>query len=152
MRIIAALLVFALGLLIPSTASATEKSTLTTAASQARTQVASLVRDYEGKYGPRVSATQRAELRGMIRESRREMNSLVRSVRIAEQQQRKSDWRRAYAQYLEMRALADERLVEVQDILAPEMSFSEQLSAWSQSRSVLQELDSLGAQLERRAR
>ena len=152
MRVIAAVLVFALGVLIAPAASATEKSTLTAAASQARGQVASLVRDYDGRYGPRVSATQRAKLRGMIRESRREMNSLVRSVRIAEQRQRTSDWRRAYAQDLEMRALADERLVEVQDILAPEMSSTEQLEAWSQARSVMKELDSLGAQLERRAR
>jgi hypothetical protein len=152
MRVIAALLVFALGVLIAPTASATQQANLTAVASQARSQVASLVREYEVTYGPRVSATERAELRGMIRESRREMNSLVRSVRVAEQRQRLSDWRRAYAQYLEMRALADERLVEVQDILAPAMSFSEQLGAWSQSRSVLQELDSLGAQLERRAR
>lgn len=152
MRVITAVLVLTLGVLIAPTASATEQASLTSSAAQARSQVASLVQDYEARYGPRVSATERAELRGMIRESRREMNSLVRSVRIAEQRQRASDWRRAYAQYLEMRALADERLVEVQDILAPEMSFSEQLGAWSQSRSVLQELDSLGAQLERRAR
>lgn len=152
MRIIAAVLVLTLGVLIAPAASATEQATLTTTAEQTRSQVASLVREYEVRYGPRVSANQREELRGMIRESRREMNSLVRAVRTAEKGQRTSDWRRAYAQYLEMRALADERLVEVQDILAPKMSFTEQLDAWSQARLVMKELDSLGSQLERRAR
>ena len=152
MRIIAAVLVFTLSVLVAPTTSATEQATLTSSASQARSQVASLVRQHEVRYGPRVSANQREELRGMIRESRLEMNSLVRAVRTAEKRQRTSDWRRAYAQYLEMRALAEERLVEVQDILAPKMSFTEQLDAWSQARSVMKELDSLGSQLERRAR
>lgn len=152
MRIIAAVLVLTLGVLIAPAASATDQSTLTSAASKTRSQVALLVQDYEVAYGPRVSTAQRAELRVMIRESRREMNSLVRSVRTAEQSKRKSDWRRAYAQYLEIRALADDRLAVVQGILAPEMSFSEQLGAWSNARSVLQELDSLGTQLARRAR
>ena len=146
------LLTIAVTLVAAPSASALEQSGLTASASQARGQVTSLVREYEAQYGPRVSVAERAQLRGMVREARSEMNSLVRLVGKAERTNRSSDWRRAYSHYVEIRALADDRLSQVRDILAPQMSFSEQLGAWSQARSVLQELDSLGNQLERRAR
>ena len=152
MRFLAALLAVAVALVAAPSASAVEQTGLTASASQSRSQVTSLVREYEAQYGPRVSVAERAQLRGMVREARSEMNSLVRLVGKAERTNRSSDWRRAYSHYVEIRALADDRLSQVRDILAPEMSFSEQLGAWSQARSVLQELDSLGSQLERRAR
>ena len=152
MRIIAALLTVAVTLVAAPSSSAVEQSSLTASASQARNQVTSLVREYEAQYGPRVSVAERAQLRGMVREARSEMNSLVRLVRKAERTNRLSDWRLAYSHYVAIRATADNRLSQVRDILGPEMSFSEQLGAWSQARSALQHLDSLGSQLERRAR
>jgi hypothetical protein len=151
-RIIAALLAVVIALTVAPSASAVEQSALTASASQARSQVTSLVREYEAQYGPRVSVAERAQLRSMVREARSDMNSLVRLVRKAERTKRSPDWRRAYEYYVDIRATADDRLAQVRDILGPQMSFSEQLGAWSQARSVLQELDSLGNQLKRRAR
>lgn len=152
MRLIAAVLVFALGFVLAPAASAAEKVSLTASASQARSQVISLVQEYEARYGPRVSTSERAQLRSMVRESRRETNTLVRLVRKAERTNSPSDWRRAYSHYVKISAIGDARLNQVRDILGPEMSLTEQLGAWSQARSVMQELDSLGSQLERRAR
>lgn len=152
MRFLAALLTVAVALVAAPSASAVERSSPTASASQARSQVIALVREYEARYGPRVSVAERAQLRGMVREARSEMNSLVRLVGKAERTNRSSDWSRAHSHYVDIRVMADDRLSQVRDILGPEMSFSEQLGAWSQARSVLQELDSLGSQLERRAR
>lgn len=152
MRFIAALMTVAIALVIAPSTSALEQSAVTASASQTRSQVTSLVREYTAQYGSRVSAPERAQLRVMVREARTEMNSLVRLVRKAERTNRSSDWRRAYLHYLSIRATADNRLSQVRNILGPEMTFSEQLGAWSQARSVLQELESLGSQLERRAR
>lgn len=152
MRLIAAVLVFALGFVLAPAASAAEKVSLTASASQARSQVISLVREYEARYGPRVSTSERAQLRNMARESHREMNALVRLIRKAERTNSPSDWRRAHSHYQRISVVADARLNQVRDILAPAMSLSEQIGAWSQARSVMQELDSLGSQLERRAR
>jgi len=152
MRLIAAVLVFALGFVLAPAASSTERASLTASASQARSQVTSLVREYEARYGPRVSTAERAQLRSMARESRRETNALVRLVRKAERTNSPSDWRSAYSHYVKISAIGDARLDQVRDILAPEMSLTEQFGAWSQARSVMQELDSLGSQLERRAR
>jgi hypothetical protein len=152
MRFLTALITVAVTLVAAPSSSAVERSSLTASASQARNQVTSLVREYEAQYGPRVSVAERAQLRGMVREARSEMNSLVRLVRKAERTNRLSDWRRAYSHYVAIRATADNRLAQVRDILGSEMTFTEQLGAWSQARSALQDLDSLGSQLERRAR
>jgi hypothetical protein len=87
----------------------------------------------------------------MTREARQEMNSLVRLVRKAERTNKRTDWRRAHSHYTVIRLKGDERLDDARDIIGPQMSFTEQLSAWSQARTVMQDLDSLGAELARRA-
>jgi len=139
------------GLLLASTTGVQASASPTTSATQVRGDVTSLVSEYEATYGPRVSSTQRAELRLMTREARQEMNSLVRLVRKAERTNKRTDWRRAHSHYTVIRLKGDERLDDARDIIGPQMSFTEQLSAWSQARTVMQDLDSLGAELARRA-
>ena len=151
MRRAATVLVLAIGLLLTPGTSAWASGSLTATAVDLRGDVITLVGEYEAIYGPRVSPSERSALRSMTREARRDMNTLVRLVRKAERSNAKSDWRRASNHYAAIRLKGDERLGEAQDIIAPEMSLTEQLSAWSQARSVMAELDSLGSQLARRA-
>lgn len=151
MRRIVTILLLATGLLFVSTVGAQASNSLTTSATEVRSDVTSLVSEYEAVYGPRVSNTERAGLRSMTREARREMNTLVRLVRNAERSNRKADWRRAFNHYSAIKIKGDERLDDAREIIAPQMSFTEQLAAWSQARSVMADLDSLGAQLARRA-
>lgn len=117
-----------------------------------RTDVLALTEDYVREYGREVSPVERRSLMNMRREARAELNTLVRLVRRAEDSGRKSEWRRAKRHYTAMRETGDERLEDVRVIVQPHMSFSEQLSAWTNARTVLKDLDSLGAQLERLAR
>lgn len=126
-------------------------TSLTTSATQVRSNVTSLVSEYEALYGPRVSSADRAKLRSMTREARQEMSGLVRLVRKAERTDRRADWQRANSHYTAIRLKGDARLEDAREIIGPQMSFTEQLSAWSKARSVMQDLDSLGAELSRRA-
>lgn len=142
-------LVVAVLLVVASPALA--NTSLTTQASQIRASVVELSQDYERQFGPRVSSGERSELREMTRDARREMNTLNRLVRKAERSQARRDWRTARSHYDAIRATGDARLNEAQEILAPHMSFSEQLRAWATAREVLQDLDSLGTELDRRA-
>jgi len=144
-------LLLATGLLIASTTGVQASASPTTSATQVRSDVTSLVSEYEAVYGPRVSSTQGAELRSMTREARQEMNALVRLVRKAERTNKRADWRRAHSHYTVIRLKGDDRLDDARDIIGLQMSFTEQLSAWSQARTVMQDLDSLGAELARRA-
>lgn len=140
-----------IGLALIPTSPAWSSASLTASASEVRGDVTSLVEEYEATYGPRVSPSERVELQAMTREARRDMNTLVRLTRTAERTNSAGDWQRASNHYEAIRAKGDERLADAQDIIAPKMSLTEQLSAWSQARSVMADLDSLGAQLARRA-
>jgi hypothetical protein len=126
-------------------------NSLTTQASSIRVSVVELSQDYERQFGPRVSAGERRDLREMTRDARREMNTLHRLVRKAERSQARRDWRTARNHYDAIRATGEARLDDAQEILAPQMSFTEQLRAWAAAREVLQDLDSLGTELSRRA-
>lgn len=152
MRRFVLLLIAALGLAVSSALPATANTTLTSSANDVRTQLMGLMQTYETRYGPRVSASERRELRELVVDARNETRTLVRLVRKAERSNQTSDWRRAYRHYSAMRMTGDEGLAKAQAILQPRMSLTEQLDAWSNARSVLQELDSLGTQLERQAR
>lgn len=151
MRRIVLSLLLATGLGIASSTATWAAGSLTTSAIEVRGDVTMLVSEYEAIYGPRVSRPERAELKTMTREARRDMNTLVRLVRQAEGSNKAADWLRASNHYAAIRQKGDDRLEDARDIIAPEMSLAEQLSAWSQARSVMQDLDSLGTQLERRA-
>ena len=152
MRLIAALLVFALGLALAPSSAAAESTSLSASASRVSTQVVALISDYEERYGPRVSSTDRATLRTIERNTRREMNTLVRLVREAERTKRPSAWTRAYEQFLDIEAASNARLDEMRDIIEPKMSWTEKLGAVSPARSIQRDMESLGSQLKRRAR
>lgn len=132
--------------------SASAAGAVTTDATLIRTDVLALTEDYVREYGREVSPVERRSLMNMRREARSELNTLVRLVRRAEDSGRKSEWRRAQRHYTAMRVTGDQRLEEVRGIVQPHMSFSEQLSAWTKARAVLQGLDSLGRKIEQRAR
>jgi hypothetical protein len=151
MRRLMILLIFVIGLVVAPAPSAFASGSLTTSAVEVRGEVTTLVEQYEAIYGPRVSLSERADLQAMSREARRDMNTLVRLTRKAERTNKAGDWQRASRHYAAIRTKGDERLADAQDIIAPKMSLTEQLSAWSQARSVMADLDSLGAQLARRA-
>lgn len=151
MRRVLSLVTLVVVVLIGSSAPAAASTSLTTQASQVRASVVDLSREFEQRYGPRVTSTERRELREMTREARREMNTLQRLVSKADRTQSPRDWRRALDHYEVIRATGDTRLDEARDILAPRMSLAEQLQAWSTASSVLQDLDSLGTELDRRA-
>lgn len=144
-------LLLATGLILGSTAGVQASTSLTTSATQVRSDITALVSEYEAVYGPRVSSPQRAELRAMTREARSEMNALVRLVRKAERTNKRPDWRLANNLYAAIRLKGDARLQDAQDIIGPRMSFTEQLSAWSKAREIMQDLDSLGDELAHRA-
>ena len=144
-------LLLATGLLFASTAGVQASTSLTTSATQVRGEVTALVGEYELVYGPRVSSGQRGELKSMTREARGDMNTLVRLVRKAERTNKRADWQRAHNHYTAIRVKGDARLEDARDIIGPQMSLTEQLAAWSQARTVMQDLDSLGSQLARRA-
>ena len=141
----------AVGLLVAPSTSAWASNSLTGSATEVRAEVTGLVSEYERAFGPRVSASERGELQAMSREARGDMNTLVRLVRKAERTKNTSDWRRAHSHYVAIRQKGDERLEEAQVIIAPHMSLTEQLGAWSQARTVMQDLDSLGSRLANRA-
>ena len=139
-------------LIIGVTSTAYATSSLTNQASDIRSEVVDLTTSYADTFGPRVSASQRQELRAMTTEARREMNRLVRLVRVAERTDTKSHWRRALQQYELSRVRGDERLADASNIISPHMTFVEQISAYADARQVLESLDSLGNELTRRAR
>lgn len=117
-----------------------------------RANVVDLTRSYSNRYGPRVSPSERRELRSMTRQAQREMNRLVRLVARADRTNSTRDWRRAEQHYAAIRVTADERLDRARTILARQMSLGEQLQAAQQALRVMQSMDSLGAELSRRAR
>jgi len=127
-------------------------SALAPTTAEIRTNVVDLTRSYSDRYGPRVAPGERRELRAMTREARREMNRLVRLVNRADRTKAKRDWRRAQQHYAAIRVTGDERLNRARVILAKQMSLGEQLEAAQQALRVMQSLDSLGAELSRRAR
>lgn len=126
-------------------------SSVTSQASDVRSQIVDLTSAYATTYGPRVSEAQRRELRAMTTEARREMNRLVRLVRIAERTDSESRWRRAHQQYEISRTKGDERLADARAIIGPQMTLVEQLSAYSDAQRIFESLDSLGNELARRA-
>ena len=144
-------LTLVIAVLLASIPSALASTSLTTQTSDIRASVVNLSRDYERQFGPRVLSSERQELREMTREARREMNTLHRLVQKAERTDARTDWTKARSHYDAIRISGDTRLNEARDILTPHMSFSEQIQAWSTAQGVLQELDSLGAELDRRA-
>ena len=151
MRRLMTIFLFVIGLVVTPASSALASGSLTASAVEVRGQVTTLVEKYESGYGPRVSSSARVELQAMTREARRDMNTLVRLTRKAERTNKAGDWQRASNHYAAIRTKGDERLADAQEIIAPQMSLTEQLSAWSEARSVMADLDSLGAQLARRA-
>jgi len=126
--------------------------TVTSDATLIRNDVLALTGEYAREYRQKVSPAENRLLSDMTREARAELNTLVRLVRRAEDSGRKSEWRRAQRHYTAMRVTGDQRLEEVRAIVQPHMSLSEQLSAWTNARAVLQDLDSLGGKIEQRAR
>lgn len=141
----------ALGLVLAPSTPALANTSLTGSATAVRTEVTGLAGEYERAFGPRVSASERRELQAMSREARGDMNALVRLVRKAERTNKTPDWRRAHEHFVAIRLKGDERLEEARVIIAPHMSLTEQLGAWSQAQTVMQDLDSLGSRLASRA-
>lgn len=125
---------------------------ITADATLIRSNVLELTGEYAREYRQKVTPAERKLLSNMTREARSELNTLVRLVRRAEASGRKSEWRRAQRHYSTMRIAGDQRLEEVRVIVQPHMSFGEQLSAWTNARAVLQDLDSLGEKIEQRSR
>ena len=125
---------------------------ITADATLIRSNVLELTGEYARAYRQKVSPAEHRLLSDMTREARAELNTLVRLVRRAEDSGRKSEWRRAQRHYTAMRITGNQRMEEVRGIVQPHMSFSEQLSAWTNARAVLQDLDSLGGKIEQRAR
>ena len=132
--------------------SASATGAITADATLIRSDVLELTGEYAREFRQKVSPAERRLLTNMTREARSELNTLVRLVRRAEDSGRKSEWRRAQRHYTAMRVTGDQRLEEARGIVQPHMSFSEQLSAWTKARAVLQGLDSLGRKIEQRAR
>lgn len=152
MRFALSSIVVVLSLLVAPVASANQASSLTASASRVSTQIVTLISDYEDKYGPRVSSADRGTLRKIERNTKREMNTLVRLIREAERTKRSSAWKRAYAHYLDIEAGSEDSLAEMRTIIEPKMSWTDRLGAVSPARSIQKDMNSLGSQLKKRAR
>jgi hypothetical protein len=136
-----------IGLLTLGAAQAAHAATLTEDTRALRDSVVLLTRDYEGDFGSRVTAEQRAELASMGAQARRHMTGLVAAVRRAERTQRPADWRNARTLHSRALATTKTRFEQAASILRPHLTLGEPLRAYSDYTSTLDDFQRLGERI-----
>jgi hypothetical protein len=116
-----------------------------------RSDVQTTTSQYIDRYEDRLTVADRRELRSTARETRIQLNALVRTVRRAEARDTKRAWRDALREHASAADLIESRFDDVRSIIEPELSFSEKLSAFADYSSAMQAFESLGSELSRRA-
>ena len=120
-------------------------------AQELRSDVSALTSDYIDRYQDRLTHKQERALTRTAREARREMTTLVRSIKKAERRATSAAWKAAYRQHQRAAAMVDGRFDEVRAALESELTFVERLSAFSDYASSMRAFQSLGVALARRA-
>ena len=120
-------------------------------AQELRSDVSALTSDYIDRYQDRLTPKQERALTRTAREARREMTTLVRSIKKAERKATPAAWKAAYRQHQRAAAMIDGRFDDVRAALEPGLTFVERLSAFSDYSSSMRDFQSLEVELARRA-
>ena len=113
-------------------------------AKELRSDVSALTDDYVDRYQDRLTPE-------AARQARREMTTLVRTIKKAERRDTPAAWKVAYRQHQRAAAMVDGRFDDVRAALESELTFVERLSAFSDYSSSMRDFQSLGVELASRA-
>lgn len=140
----------AVALLLPVSTAHAAANPLTQA-KDLRSDVLATTNQYIDRYEDRLTIDGRRELRSTARQTRVELDALVRAIRRAEERDTTRAWKAAVRQHSAAADLVDSRFDDVRSIIEPELTFSEKLSAFADYSSAMRYFESLGSELARRA-
>ena len=120
-------------------------------AKELRSDVSALTDDYVDRYQDRLTPEQQRQLTQAARQARREMTTLVRTIKKAERRDTPAAWEVAYRQHERAAAMVDGSFDNVRAALESELTFVERLSAFSDYSSSIRDFESLGVELASRA-
>ena len=147
---IAGAVVTAVALLLPASTAQAAANPLTQA-KELRSDVLATTNQYIDRYEGRMTVEDQRELRSTARQTRVELDALVRAIRRAEARDTTRTWKAAVRQHSAAANLVDSRFDDVRSIIEPKLSFSEKLGAFADYSSAMRDFESLGAELSRRA-
>lgn len=147
---IAGAVVTAVALLVPASTAQAEANPLAQA-KELRSDVMATTNQYVDRYEGRLAVDDRRELRSTARQTRVELDALVRAIRRAEARDTTRTWKAAVRQHAAAADLVDSRFADVRSIIEPKLTFSERLGAFADYSSAMRDFESLGAELSRRA-
>jgi hypothetical protein len=116
-----------------------------------RSDVVVTTNQYIDRYEGRLTVDDRRELRSTARQTRVELDALVRAIRRAEARDTTRAWKAAVRQHAAAADLVDSRFDDVRSIIEPKLTFTEKLGAFADYSSAMRDFESLGAELSRRA-
>ena len=147
---IAGAVVTAVALLVPVSAAQAAANPLSQA-KELRSDVVATTNQYIDRYETRLTVEDRRELQSTARQTRVELDALVRAIRRAEARDTTRAWKAAVRQHSAAADLVDSRFDHVRSIIEPELNFGERLGAFADYSSAMRDFESLGSELSRRA-